>query len=326
MHCRTIKFSALTGILFMGFFAACVPRAQYETLVTERDYYREQVVQTDSTTGSRLQTLNDSLQNRRIAEQRQIRLLDELRATNRTLHTRVEELTAQYNSILEQNRAIVADAGGDGNLQQELLDRRAELERQDAELARRERQLRAREESLASFDRMRNEQPETYGTDSGLRGTSPVEPEAAPRLRMDGLQEELRQLMLALTDTGYVLRRPDPVTLELVLGGEYAFDDGDAISLSGQRTLRRMGGTLRNYPGLRYTIIGHAESRGGDALLAYTSASARAVRVALQLSQFGIDAGAIVAGTQGFYGPEDTPQLNGLDRERRVVLVIQAAQ
>ena len=321
-----MKLCIVTGLLSALLFASCVPRAQYDTLVTERDYYREQVVQTDSTSGSRLQSLNDSLQNQRLTEQRQIRQLEELRATNRALNGRVEELTAQYNSILEQNRAILADAGGDGNLRQELLDRQAELDRRDAELSRRDRRLQAREESLASFDRMREEQPVSYGNDTGVRGTSPVDPEAAPRLRMDGLQEELRQLMLALTDTGYVLRRPDGETLELVLGGQYAFEQAGSLSLQGQKTLRRLGGTLRNYPGLDYTIVGHAESTEADPLLAYESASARAIRVALQLAQFGLDAGSITAGTQGFYGPEDTPQLNGLDRERRVVILIHAAE
>ena len=326
MYFQTVNPFTVLGLFSLLLLTACVPRAQYDTLVTERDYYREQVVATDSTTGSRLQMLNDSMQNQRMAEQRQIRQMEDLRATNRSLNSRVEELTAQYNSILEQNRAILADAGGDGNLQQELLDRQAELDRQEAELGRRSRQLQAREESLASFDRMRGDQPETYGNDTGVRGTSPVDPEAAPRLRTDALQEELRQLMLALTDTGYVLRRPDAVTLELVLGGEYAFEDGNNVSLDGQRTLRRLAGTLRNYPGLHYTVIAHAESTEGDALLGYQSAAERAIRVALQLGQFGLDPGAIVAGTQGYYGPDDTPQLNGLDRERRIVLLIHAME
>ena len=326
MHVRLTNLPPLTALFSFLILTSCVPRAQYETLVTERDYYREQVVQTDSASGLRLQTLNDSLQGRRMAEARQIRQLEELRATNRTLNGRLEELTAQYNSILEQNRAIVADAGGDANRQQQLLDRQAELDRQEAELGRRDRQLRAREESLASFDRMRSEQPDTYGNDTAVRGTSPVDPEADARLQLDQLQEELRQLMLALTDTGYVLRRRDGSTLELILGGQYAFEADNVVSLTGQRTLRRLGATLRNYRGLNYTVIGHAESTEGDALLAYESAAGRAIRVAVELAQFGIDAGAIVAGTQGFYGPENAIPLNGLDRERRIEILIQAAE
>ncbi|PPK86494.1 outer membrane protein OmpA-like peptidoglycan-associated protein [Neolewinella xylanilytica] len=305
---------------------ACVPKAQYDSLATERNYYRNLSTQTDSTTSARLGTVNDSLQQGRTVQQRQLRQIEDLTATNRSLNDRITDLTARYESILDQNRALVENLGSDGNPRQEMLDREAELDRREAILDRRDQQLRAREESLTSLDRMRNDQPTAYDSPADARGVSPVDPESASQLQLDNLQEEMRQLLLALTDSGYVLRRPDANTLEVILGGELTFEDANVVSLEGQRILRRLGGTLRNYPGLRYTVVGHAESIEGDPLLAYQTSTARGVRVALQLAQFGIDPGAIVAAGQGFYGPDDTPELSGLDRERRTEIIIRPAE
>ncbi len=321
-----MPYRILLILSIIPLLASCVSKAQYDTLTVERDYYRNQTAATDSTTAQMLQTIEDSLQQARMVRNRQLRKIEDLTGTNRSLHDRINDLTERYESIMEQNSSLIFARGNDGSLQQDLQDLQAELDRREATLDRRELQLQAREESLSSLDRMRNEQPEVYGSDMEPRGTSPVDPESAARVRIERLQEELRQLMLALTDTGYVLRRPDEITLELVLGGELTFEGNNNVSLAGQRILRRLAGTLRNYPGLSYTVIGHAESVDGDPLLAYQTSTERGISVALQLAQFGIDSGTIIAGGQGYYGPDDTPQLNGLDNERRTQIVIRSTE
>ncbi|MGB3801901.1 MAG: hypothetical protein WA952_18930 [Lewinella sp.] len=301
---------------------ACVPKTQFDSLTTERDYYRSQAENADSASTVRYQTLTDSLQGARGLQRRQLRQIEELNATNRSLNNRIADLTGQYESILEQNRNLLDAGGAEANLQQALLDRQAELDQREAVIDRRAMQLSAREESLTSFDRMREEQPQTYDSGTEVQGTSPVDPMATDEILMDRLQDELRQLLLALTDTGYVLRRPDATTLELLLGGNLTFGKNNVVTLEGQRILRRLGGTLRNYPGLAFTIIGHAESVEGDPVLAYQSSTTRSVRVALQLAQFGIDPGSIIPAGQGFYGTDDVPQFDGLDRARRTQLII----
>ncbi|WP_157975907.1 hypothetical protein [Lewinella sp. IMCC34191] len=317
-------YRAIPFALLFLLMSACVPKTQYDSLTQERNYYRSQAEAADSTSTIRYQALTDSLRSSGAFQQRQLRQIEELNATNRSLNNRIADLTERYESILEQNRSLVDAGGNEPNLQQELLDRQAELDKRAAVLERRAQQLSAREESLTSLDRMRNDQPETYDSGTSVRGTSPVDPEAADKIRMDKLQEELRQLMLALTDTGYVLYRLDERALELVLGGNLTFTENNEVTLEGQRILRRLGGTLRNYPGLYFTIVGHAESIDGDPLLAYESSAERGVRVAMQLAQFGIDPGSIIAGGQGFYGTYDVPQLNGLDNERRTRLIIRS--
>lgn len=298
----------------------CVPRAQYNTLLAEREAYRTEARSADSANNQRLLSATDSLQALRENGQKLVRQIEELSAANRATNERLADLTQRYESILEQNRTILTDNGADANLQQQLRDRSAELEARQVSLERRERELAVREENLSSLGEMRSAQP---STESSPRGTSPVDPVAQDEVRLTTLQEELRQLMLALTDEGYLLRRPRAGTLELVLGGTLTFADSAGLTPTGQRILRRLAATLKNYPGMAYTVVGHAESVEGDALLAYRNSSERAASVALQLAEFGVDPGTILAAGKGFYGSGDVRPLSGLDAERRTEILIQ---
>ena len=306
--------------LFLLSLCACVPRAQYDALSTERDAYRQEVVAADSAASVRVMAATDSLQIARESNQRQLRQIEDLTAANAALTDRVADLTLRYESILEQNRALVADGGADENLQQRLQDREAELANRQAELESLRRDLAIREQNLTSLGQMRAGQP---GSNLTARGTSPVDPQTDAAVRMGKLQDELRQLMLAVADSGYVVAPNPDGGLDITLGGTFAFTEaGDSLNLTGQRIVRRLAATLRNYPGLEYTIVGHAESNGEDGAAAYRRSTERATRIAVRLTESGLDPGTIIAAGRGYYGAEAYPTLSAADAARRTTITV----
>ncbi len=294
--------------------SSCVPMAQYDSVVTQREYYRNQAGLTDSLAQARALDRSDSLGLAASAERQQLKEIEDLMATNQSLRERLADTRSRYETLLEQNSELLTASGSDVmSLQQDLRDRSAELSKREAALQRSERSVQAREEQLNSLP-----QP------SGSRGTNPVDPETDAEVDLSRLHGELSQLMLALTDSGYVLQAPAAGTVKLILNQDLLFADGQAVSLSGQQFLRQLSATLRNYPRASYLIVGHAESVEGNALLAYDSSLRRSVNVALQLGQFGLDAGRIVAGGMGFYGSgSDTSAAKlGQPSARRTELII----
>ena len=294
---RTTLFAGLLLTL-----VACVPKAQYDTVVTERNFYQRQSLRTDSLAEAAVQYRSDSVQQEGYALQQRLKEIEDLTATNQTLRESLEDSRNRYEILLQQNSELLTASGSDVmSLQQELRDRSAALSKKEATLRRAELELQAREEQLASLDGT----PATYNTTrADGQQTNPVDPQSDAEVDLYRLNDELAQLMLAVTDTGYLLTKPEAGTFKLVLNQNLLFADGQAVSLDGQRLLRRLAATLRNYPRATFTIIGHAESVDGNALLAYDSSIRRSVNVALQLNQFGLDAGRIVAGGKGFYGSE----------------------
>ena len=285
---------------------ACVPKSQYRALTAERDDLRAAVSRADSLSDARAQRQRDSLAVNARREREDVRRLETVMASNRTLHDELTELRTRYNTLLEQQGDLVDATTAAGTRDHELTQRAAALAREQDRLQQRERELAAREESLSSYDAMRRDQP---GVDT--LGTSPVAPEADARLRADRLFDELRQLLPAATPTGYVLRRDGPTALEVTLAGDLLFDGGRGVSLQGQRLLRRLAATLGNYPAAEYTIVGHALPAADDDLLPYQSSTARSIRVALQLSQFGLDPTRMVAGGMGDHGGAAPDNMSG---------------
>ena len=167
---------------------------------------------------------------------------------------------------------------------------------------------------------MRAGQPDT---DLTARGTSPVDPDTDQTVRMAKLSEEVRQVLQGVAESGFALARDENNNLAITLGGSFAFNEaGDSLSLTGQRAVRRLAATLRNYPGLEYTILGHAESGGEDALAAYRASTERAARIATRLAESGMDPGTLIAAGVGFYATDTDAPLSGLDAARRTTIIV----
>ncbi len=286
----------LYAALLLTLLASCVPKSQFDALAAERDDYRDRMVRADSLANAHTRTNRDSLQEDLRTQGGLVRQIEQLTATNLVLKAQVDELQERYEALLQQQEELVAaGGGGTAGLENELANRRAQLDRREAELEQATRELAARESSLASIDEMRNRQP------GQARGTSPVDPTADAVVTADKIHNELRQLLLAATDTGYVLERPGPFSIALTLDGSLLLADANTLSTTGQRIVRRLGATLKNYPMAEFTIVAHDET-GSDAGDAYRTGFDRAVLVATELARYGVDAGRIVAGSKGLYG------------------------
>ncbi|MCP9235171.1 OmpA family protein [Lewinella sp. JB7] len=291
---------------------ACVPRSQYATLVTERDYYRQEALTADSIAAARALTASDSTQREAATQRRQIRQIEELTATNINLEKTLRELRGTYEDLLQQNSLLLSGTESEvSRLQEDLRARSAELSRAEAEAERRARELAAREQQVSSL---------TLANPS--RGTSPVDPLKDAVLLTDRLYDEVHQLMLAAANDGYLLVRQTENTLQLSLSDSLLFEADQRISLEGQRLVQRLAATLRNYPRAEYRLVGHAESKEGNTELAYEESFRRAMRVATVLTTFGIDGGRILPAGVGFYGSEISDLPGGGSPDRRTDLII----
>lgn len=295
---------ALTLICLTVCLSACVPKAQYDTLVTERDYYREQKLVADSLATLRTRTTNDSIRDQRTTERDLVKRIEDLTATNLLLQQQLAEVQSRYNTLFQQNSELLAAGSNEMvDLRQQLLDRSTELDRREAMLEQRDRQLEARETQLTSLERPRTPAPAVTEELSELAS----------------LHDRLQQDLLASVDSGYVLSGVDNQKLSLTLAESLLFD-GDLVHFSGRQLLRRIAATLRRYPSTTYTLIGHTDSSTDDATEAYQRSSRRAALVAEQLVAFGIDPARIVAGGKGFYGARNAA--GEIDDPGRTELII----
>ena len=275
-------------LTLLTILTACVPRAQYDTLVTERDYYRNQRLAADSLAGVQLRTTRDSISLADRSQRSELRQIEDLTATNRALEQQLRTTRQRYEQLVDQQGELATTRP---EADRELTERQAVLDRRDRELA-------AREDRLSSL-------PTTATTQA--RG----EPDAmAPTATRDRLAEELRQVLLAAADTGYtLLASPGEPTLTLGVADRLLFGTTDSLTLAGEQLLRELSTTLRAYPRARILVVGHVASKGGDPAAAYRRSTQRGAAVSLQLARFGLDPGRIIAGGTGFYGASETTDL-----------------
>ena len=273
---------------------ACVPRAQYDTLVTERNYYRNQRLAEDSLAGVQLRATRDSISLADRSQRSELRQIEDLTATNRALEQQLRSTRQRYEQLVDQQGLATTRPEAD----RELTTLRAELTDRQAVLDRRERELAAREDRLSSL-------PNPVATQA--KG----EPDAmAPTATRDRLAEELRQVLLAAADTGYTFTAsPREPTLTLGVADRLLFGTTDTLTLAGEQLLREMSTTLRAYPRARILVVGHVASQGGDPAAAYRRSTQRGAAVSLQLARLGLDPGRIIAGGTGFYGASGTTDL-----------------
>ncbi|WP_420460331.1 hypothetical protein [Neolewinella sp.] len=282
-----MKLLFLFTLLFA--LAACVPQAQYDALVTERNYYRNQSLAADSLAGAQLRTTRDSITLADRSQRSELRQIEDLTATNRALEQQLRTTRDRYEQLVAQEGRL---ATAQPESERALATLRAELTDQQAALERRERELSAREARLASLPTAATVQAKGGGEDP-----------MAPAATRDRLAEELRQVLLAAADTGYTLTASatEPA-VTLRLADELLFGTSDTLTLAGEQLLREMSTTLRAYPRARVLVVGHVGSQGGDPRAAYRRSTQRAAAISLHLARLGLDPGRLIAGGTGFYG------------------------
>ena len=287
---------ALYFLTLLIVLTACVPRAQYDTLVTERNYYRNQRLAEDSLAGVQLRATRDSISLTDRSQRSELRQIEDLTATNRALEQQLRSTRQRYEQLVDQQGEL---ATAQPEADRELTTLRAELTDRQAVLDRRERELAAREDRLSSLP------------NAPVAAQAKGEPDAmAPTATRDRLAEELRQVLLAAADTGYTFTAsPREPTLTLGVADRLLFGTTDTLTLAGEQLLREMSTTLRAYPRARILVVGHVASQGGDPAAAYRRSTQRGAAVSLQLARLGLDPGRIIAGGTGFYGASGTTDL-----------------
>lgn len=323
---RLLLCLAITGTLL----SACVPKNQYDALVTERNYYRNQIAEADSLAELRGLSTYDNNASDQISSDlaQRIRQIEALTATNVSLNEAYLSLQDRYEQLLTQNQDMLsANTNQVTDLQRDLATRTAELSRRENELRQRELDLRSREQSMAATGvspagDSRYAQagapaaaptpgaPTSYGTAitpgqsyGQPQGTTPLNALQNSALTLNNIQSELSQVLAYLPNDTYVLAGAGPNRLQLTVTDPTLFSDGFTVSRRGQDLVRRIAVLMRNYPQAELSVIGHAENGEQNALRAYEESTDKAINVAQQLVNYGIDPGQITAGGKGLYSP-----------------------
>lgn len=311
-------------------FSSCVPKSQYAALETERNYYRNQTTLADSLADQRAISSYDEVEVTDNELSQRIQEVESLRATNIALNKSYQDIRARYDELLDQSQSMLAENGEQvTGLQQNLADRTAAVAAREAELRQLELDLQAREEAIARVEgdyapAVGNE-PNAYGrvtaVDPGRPALSGAQNAA---LTMNNIQNDLNQLLANnLLATNFQVVPVGTNRLQVTLAEVALSEDGFTVSSNGQMLLRRMAQVLRNYPGSEFIITGHSDNQNPNALRAYEDSTDKAINVAQQLINFGLDPGQIIAGGKGFYAPVgDSATAEGRQANRRTDLYI----
>lgn len=319
-------------IVLMAIFSSCVPKTQYEALETERNYYRNQSTLADSLADQRAIQSYDEVDLTGNELDQRIRQVESLTATNISLNQSYQSLKGRYEELLTQSQSMLSTSGNEvSGLQQNLADRTAQVAGREADLRQKELDIQAREEAIAriegDYTPAGGGEPSAYGrvttTDNrpGLSGSQNA------ALLINTIQSDMNQLLANRPGTSYIIANAGTNRLQITLAETNLSADGFTISPAGQSLLRRMATTLRNYPSAEFTIVGHADAANGNALRAYEDSTDKAINVAQQMVNFGLDPGKITAGGQGFYAPvgnSATPE--GQQANRRTDIFITVPQ
>lgn len=303
---------------------ACVPKKQYDGLVIERDYYRNQVAETDSLADERvISTYNEVPDDDRELERR-IRQVEQLTATNITLNNSYQDLKTRYEKLLDQNQKMLTVSGDETTaLQNTLAERTAAVAAREAEIRQMELDLRAREDALArTQSRGGDAQPTGYGTVVAPNtGRATLSGQSNAALRVNQLQNDLAGLMSYLPRDQYDLFALAGNRLNVTLQEATLTTDGYSISPAGQELIRGLGTTLRNYPEAEILIVGHASDP--NPVSAYENSTDKAINVVQQLITYGVDPAKITAAGRGAYDPvANNATAEGQRANRRTNIVV----
>ena len=296
-------------LLLTALVTACVPKNQYDAIVAERDYYRNEITEADSLAD--LASVNTYDNNDLAANDLSTRIqqVERLTATNRALNESYQQLLDRYNELLGQNQSLLTTSGDQvSGLQQSLAERTAEISRREAELRQLELDIQAREANVAglesSFAPAGGGEPASYG--GTLSATTPLNAYQNVSLDLNTMQNEIGQVLGRLPRNMYVIAPAGQNRLQVTLNEPAVFRDGFSVSAQGQALLRDVAATLRSFPQAEVTVVGHADGLSANGLRAYEDSTDKAINIATQLVNYGVNPAKITAGGRGFHDPITT--------------------
>lgn len=323
---KHLSFFLLMAIVL----SSCVPKNQYTALETERNYYRNQTTLADSLADQRAISTYDEVEVTDNELSQRIQEVESLRATNIALNKSYQDIRARYDELLDQSQSLLAENGEQlTGLHQNLADRTAAVAQRETELRQLELDLQAREEAITRVEGdyvpTGGNAPSSYGrVTTGNDGRPSLSGVQNAALILNNIQNDLNQLLASnLAAINYSVVPAGSNRLQVTLAENALSQDGFSISANGQVLLRRMAQVLRNYRGSEYVVVGHSDNQNPNALRAYEDSTDKAINVAQQFINYGLDPGQIIAGGKGFYAPiGDSTTPEGRQANRRTDLYI----
>ncbi len=312
-------------------FASCIPKDQYDTVVTERDFYRNKTIEADSIADVKALQTYDRVDNTSAEQRDRIRELESLKATNLAINSSYQTLQTRYDDLLRQNQQLLTNSGQEvTELQRSLAERTQELSKKEADLRRMEIDLGAREAALARVDSNAPEvtaQPPGAVTPRGASDRPAISGSRNAALRLNEIQSDLNQLLAYLPAGTYLVGQTADNRLRVTLSEASLTSDGYVISEAGTTLLRKMANTLRNYPRAKFNVIGHAGGDEEDPQSAYEQSTDKAISIGQALIDFGISPTAVMVSGKGYYAPvAESATEAGREANRRLEIVVSIAE
>jgi chemotaxis protein MotB len=306
----------LFPVLFLlaTMFFSCVPKEQYQALETERNYYRNQTVLSDSLADQRAISSYDEVDPTGNELDQRIRQIESLTATNTSLNNSYQSLRSRYDELLGQSQQLLSQSGAEvTTLQQSLAERTTTVAQREDELRQLEANLTAREEAIARIEQdyapAGGGAVQTYGTAVaapqayGTNAVASLSTGQNTALQVNEIQNQVSQVMATYPTTAYQLANEGNDKLRITLSESLLTTDGFTVSPSGQQLLRSLANSLRTQAAAEVLVVGHADNGTGNALRAYEDSSDKAINVAQQLINFGMSPRKVTIGAKGFYDP-----------------------
>ncbi|GJM36173.1 MAG: cell envelope biogenesis protein OmpA [Saprospiraceae bacterium] len=313
--------NVLFGLSLIVSLSACLAQKEYVEQEEQLNYYKQQALASDSINAA-YYSLDRENQQIEIQLKESIRDLEELKATNISLHRSYSELLTKYNGLVNQNQQVLATTSYEKiGLQEELSLREESLAKQQRELANMEYELYQKE---AILNRMEYNYTDMKG-DLSSKDQKINELKAALQ-KKEGKMAELRQsvneVLTGFSNEDLSITERDG-KLYLSLSQNLLFNKGsDEIDWQGRRALAQVAEVLKRNQDIDVTVEGHTDT-DGTADRNWDLSVMRATTVVKVLTNNGVSPSRVTAAGRGFYAPiapNNNVQGKALNRRTEIIL------
>lgn len=323
-----MKYIIVTLVAASALFTSCVPKDQYNAVVTELNYYRNESERADSIESQTAISTYNSAGNETMEMQRRIQQVESLTATNLSLNRSFQDLRERYDDQLQQNKLLLEQNGTEVTaLQQSLADRAQQISEQEQLLRQKEIELQSREAQLAQLAPS-TAAPAAYGsvaTPTPFGQTAPAfNDQQNAALQQNQLQGQLGQSLIGYPRNEVKVAAEGTNKVVVTLAQGQLFADGFVLSQDGRSLLSRVAAVLRSYPTAQVQVIGHSDA-AVEAVAAYENSTDRAIAVSQAMIGNGVNPQSITVAGKGYYSPvagNNTPADRAANRRTEIVITL----
>ncbi len=314
-------FKFFFGLSVIVSLSACMAQKENLEQAEQLQYYKAQALEGDSIRNS-YYSLERENQQMEVQLKGAIRELEELKATNISLHRSYSELLTKYNSLVNQNQQVLATTSYEKiGLQEELSLREQTLDKQQRELANLEYELYQKESMLNRMEYNYN----SMEGDLSTKDQKINELRAAlnqKEQKMADLRQSVAEVLKGFSQDDLTVTERDG-KLYLSLSQNLLFSKGsDDIDYQGRKALSQVAEVLNKNPDIDVMVEGHTDS-DGTADRNWDLSVMRATTVVKVLTNYGVSPTRVTAAGKGYYAPvasNDSPQGKALNRRTEIIL------